>query len=106
MQLASDKRLQAQVFREQSVPMPETHLLDTWDEVEQFRAARPDKEWCLKYPTGCGASGHRLLTVEMKLPASWPRPFVVQEFIRLERPKCIVRRWWRSIRLDRSPFPH
>lgn len=87
MQLASDKRLLAQLFLEQSVPTPETHLLDAWDEVERFGLQRPDKEWCLKYPTGCGASGHHLWTAEMQLPASWPRPFIVQEFLRLERPE-------------------
>lgn len=87
VQLASDKRLQARVFREQAVPMPETELIGPWEEVQQFHAARQDKEWCLKYPTGCGASGHRLLTADMKLSASWPHPFVVQEFIRLKQPE-------------------
>jgi hypothetical protein len=82
--LAADKRRLAEVFARNGVPIPETHLLNTWDEVQHFRVARPEAEWCLKFPTACGASGHRLLTDDP--PAWWPVPFVVQEFVRLEQP--------------------
>ena len=47
----------------------------------------PDSEWCLKYPTSCGASGHRLISSSSTEPPNWPRPFIVQEFIRLKRPE-------------------
>jgi hypothetical protein len=84
--LASDKRRLAEVFARGGVPIPETHLFDTWEAVQQFRTLRPETEWCLKFPTACGASGHRLL-MDTPPPARWPIPFVVQEFIRLEQPE-------------------
>jgi hypothetical protein len=45
------------------------------------------REWCLKYPTVCGASGHRMVSAQDAEPRNWPRPFVVQEFIRMDRPE-------------------
>jgi glutathione synthase/RimK-type ligase-like ATP-grasp enzyme len=87
MLLASDKRSLARVFREHQVPTPETRLLDTYAEVQQFIRAHADREWCLKFPTSCGASGHRLISDANDEPPNWPRPFIVQEFIRLERPE-------------------
>ncbi len=50
-------------------------------------AEEPTREWCLKFPTGCGASGHRRLVPGMALPKGWPLPLLVQEFIRLDRPE-------------------
>jgi hypothetical protein len=87
MELAADKRLLAAAFADSGVPTPETTLMSTLDEARRFQATRPEKEWCLKYPTGSGASGHRLLADVVSLPAGWPRPLVVQEFVRLERPE-------------------
>jgi hypothetical protein len=87
IELASDKRLLADVFSRDEVPTPETHLIDTLEEVHRFAASRAEKEWCVKYPLGCGASGHRLFTAALTLPHDWPRPYLVQEFIRLERPE-------------------
>lgn len=84
--LASDKRRLAHVFDRERVPTPETHLFDSWAEVEGFRAARADAEWCLKFPTACGGAGHRMLGGEPP-PKWWPTPFVVQEFVRLARPE-------------------
>ncbi|HEY1187826.1 MAG TPA: hypothetical protein VGE74_09220 [Gemmata sp.] len=83
---AADKRQLAEVFTRKRVPCPETHLLDTWAEVEKFCASRTETEWCLKFPTACGASGHRMVTAAAP-PKWWPVPFVVQEFVRLERPE-------------------
>jgi hypothetical protein len=83
--LAADKRRLADVFTRAGVPIPETHLLHTWDEVCQIRVSRPETQWCLKFPTACGASGHRMLT-ETPPPTWWPAPFVVQEFVCLEQP--------------------
>ncbi|MBP3959539.1 hypothetical protein J8F10_30210 [Gemmata sp. G18] len=84
--LAADKRRLAHVFTRARVPIPETRLFDLWDEVQQFRETRAETEWCLKFPTASGASGHRMLT-EAAPPKWWPVPFVVQEFVRLERPE-------------------
>lgn len=85
--LASDKRQLADIFTRASVPIPETRLLDSWEDVQRFLASRAESEWCLKFPTACGASGHRMLADEKPPPAWWPMPFVVQEFVRLEQPE-------------------
>ncbi|MFO0797071.1 MAG: hypothetical protein U0804_06305 [Gemmataceae bacterium] len=87
IRLAADKRELAVVFAAARVPTPETLLLDTLDEALRLLSDRPGREWCVKFPTGCGASGHRELTPDLALPRSWPRPLVVQEFVRLERPE-------------------
>ena len=85
--LASDKRLLAAVLLSMVCRTPETHLLESFDQVLRFVRERSCSEWCLKYPTSCAASGHRLITEASAEPPNWPRPFVVQEFIRLERPE-------------------
>src|SRR5207247_1109353 len=87
MQLAGDKRLLAETFATASIPTPETHLVHSLEDAEQILQANPERDWCLKYPTSCGASGHRMIVPGMSLPRDWPRPLVVQEFIRLERPE-------------------
>jgi hypothetical protein len=87
MQLAADKRLLAEVFAATGVPTPETRLVGSLAEAERVLAEEPGREWCLKFPTGCGASGHRRLVPGMTLPGSWPLPLVVQEFIRPDRPE-------------------
>lgn len=86
MRLASDKRLLAATFARDGVPTPITHLLDTPEEVCRFVEGARDLEWCLKWPIACGASGHRLITRLVGVPNDWPRPYVVQEFIRLDDP--------------------
>jgi glutathione synthase/RimK-type ligase-like ATP-grasp enzyme len=85
--LASDKRLLSVVLSKQSVPTPETHLFENFKEASRFVRVNPGKKWCLKYPTGCGASGHRMLHADSSQPPNWPTPFIVQEFIQLERPE-------------------
>jgi hypothetical protein len=87
MQLAADKRLLADLFNDCGVPTPETHLAGSLAEAEQLLRDEPSREWCIKFPTGCGASGHRMLRPGVALPNDWPAPLVVQEFIRLERPE-------------------
>jgi hypothetical protein len=87
IQIAADKRRLADVFTAAGVPIPETRLLGTLAEAEELIRENPDRAWCVKFPTGCGASGHRRLTPGLGLPRSWPRPLVVQEFIRLDRPE-------------------
>jgi glutathione synthase/RimK-type ligase-like ATP-grasp enzyme len=87
VRLASDKRLLARVFTENCVPVPLTRLFDSFDDVLSFIRAHSSNEWCLKYPIGCGANGHKMITESSVESPNWPRPFVVQEFIRLERPE-------------------
>lgn len=94
MRLAADKRLLAAVFTSASVPTAETRLVGSMAEAERLLAEQPGREGCLNFPTGCGASGHRLLRPGMALSTDWPLPLVVQEFVRLERPE--VYRLWRS----------
>ena len=87
VRLAADKRLIATAFSEHNVPTPKTLLLNLFAEVSAYTAAHPDSRWCLKFPIGCGGNGHRLLSPDDREPPRWPRPFVVQEFIPLERPE-------------------
>ena len=44
-------------------------------------------QWVLKWPTGCGGAGHHLLNAEAPISQDWPRPYVVQKFVRLEVPE-------------------
>ena len=84
--ISSDKRALARRFAEAGVATPETNLVDEPAEVARFISAHPEAEWALKWPCGLGATGHRLLQGE---PPSldWPRPYVVQEFVRLDLPE-------------------
>ncbi len=85
--LASDKRHLAEVFAKHQVATPTTYLLETEAQVKQLIAKESGKQWVLKWPTGCGASGHRLQDLYTPIPADWPRPYVLQEFIRLNIPE-------------------
>ncbi|MFN3651345.1 MAG: RimK family alpha-L-glutamate ligase [Armatimonadota bacterium] len=85
--LASDKRLQAELFRRHGIACPRTELLPSPAEVERFLRRETGSPWVLKYPTGCGASGHRLIGAGDPVPADWPRPYVLQELVRMERPE-------------------
>src|SRR3954462_9805660 len=42
LELAADKRALARVFATRSVPTPETHLVDSFDDVRRVAANRPD----------------------------------------------------------------
>jgi len=84
---AADKRLMAVAFAQHSVPTPSTVLLETFVEVRTWISANTRSEWCLKYPTGCGANGHQRIGEDASEPRNWPRPFVVQEFIHLNTPE-------------------
>jgi glutathione synthase/RimK-type ligase-like ATP-grasp enzyme len=87
MVLASDKRLLAEAFAQHKVPTPRTWLVEDSAAITRILQAHADKRWCLKYPLACGAFGHTLLASDTPIPADWPRPFIVQEFIPLERPE-------------------
>ena len=84
---AADKRRLAEVFAAHRVPTPDTRLIGSLAEAEKILTDEPDREWCIKFPTGCGASGHRRLVAGMVLPKSWPFPLVVQEFVPLNPPE-------------------
>ncbi len=86
IQCANDKRQIAAVFTSFGVPCPATFLLqDT--ELESFLRRESKRQWLLKYPTSCGGAGHRFIKAGDTVPADWPRPLVVQEFIALPRPE-------------------
>jgi glutathione synthase/RimK-type ligase-like ATP-grasp enzyme len=87
MRTGSDKRLVADAFDRGGVPTPLTMLLDTADEVRERLASEPARQWVLKWPTGCGGAGHRLLAEGDTVPDDWPRPYVLQEFIPMFRPE-------------------
>lgn len=87
VRIAADKRLMTETFQRHGVPIPRSVLIDSFAEIKEFVARHPESEWCLKFPTGCGAMGHRMLTIDSPEPKNWPRPFIVQEFVRLERPE-------------------
>ncbi len=84
---ASDKRILATVFAAAGVPTPDTRLVASVADAERLLDEEPDRQWCLKYPTGCGAAGHRMLSRRLVLPRGWPTPLVVQEFVPLGRPE-------------------
>jgi glutathione synthase/RimK-type ligase-like ATP-grasp enzyme len=85
--LVHDKRKQAQAFIEGGVVIPETHLLDSIESLFTFYERRKDKEWVLKWPVGCSGMGHQMLNLNVQITPFWQPPFLVQEFIRLERPE-------------------
>lgn len=85
--LASDKRGMAEVFQKHGVAIPRTYLLSSAKEVQRVVELETDNRWVLKWPTGCGASGHRLIGADDSIPEEWPRPYLLQQFIDLENPE-------------------
>lgn len=94
IKIAHDKRIQAKLFIENEVQIPETYLLNTKEEVYAFISSRCDKKWLLKWPTGCGAIGHMFFTAETKFTKMWSPPYLLQEFICLSNPEvyriCVI----------------
>lgn len=85
--LAADKRLLAAVFNREKVSTPTTKLFTNFQSALEFVRGHADKQWCLKYPTSCGANGHRMLSTTDTEPSNWPQPFVLQEFIQMPQPE-------------------
>ena len=83
IKLASDKRLLADVFIKNNITTPQTYIIDTYSEVLAF-IRNITEQWCLKYPIGCGASGHRIIYDLQDVPQTWLQPYVVQKFIELK----------------------
>lgn len=86
IEVATDKRLIARAFEQEAVPCPTTLLLDE-TELEAFLQRESSRRWLLKFPTGCGGTGHRFIEIGDQVPADWPGPLVVQEFISMNRPE-------------------
>lgn len=87
IQIAADKRLQADLFKRYNVPTPRNILVDGVQELRDFLRAEKTQQWVLKYPTSCGASGHSLVTEDSLIQEDWPRPYLVQEFVPLMEPE-------------------
>lgn len=85
--IAGDKRVQAQLFEAAGVPTPLTVEFASFDEVPAHIAEHTDHRWVLKYPIGCGAAAHRILDAKATVPDNWPTPFIVQEFIEMAEPE-------------------
>lgn len=87
IQIAGDKRLMADRFIANDIPIPETRSIATWADVMEVVRASPTKSWVLKYPTASGGSGHRLLEHDATEPREWPTPFLLQRFVTMARPE-------------------
>jgi len=87
MRAAADKRLLAERFAAAGVSVPRTLLLESVEVVHRLLETDHGVQWVLKWPTGCGAAGHRILGPETVIAEDWPRPLVVQEFVRLAVPE-------------------
>jgi hypothetical protein len=87
IEMAADKRAIARAFSAARVPTPVTSLVESVEDAKRMLASDPHRAWCLKYPTGCGATGHRMLNEDLTLPDGWPLPLVVQEFVPMVRPE-------------------
>lgn len=85
IKLAADKRLLAQKFVENGISIPTTHLLNSYQEVVNFITENQIEQWCLKYPIGCGASGHIIINNIKDIPQKWLKPYVLQRFIKLKQ---------------------
>ena len=86
IEIATDKRETARVFKAHQVPSPATFLLDGTEELRAWLGEHSAQKWVLKWPTGSGGAGHRFIEAGETIAADWPRPFVVQRFIAMERP--------------------
>jgi hypothetical protein len=74
IKLASDKRLLADIFKKNNIPIPETYLFNTTQDVLNL-LQNSSEEWCLKYPISCGASGHRIVSDAKDIPQKWLKPY-------------------------------
>lgn len=84
--VAADKRKIAKLFNSYHVPSPKTVLCETLNQVKNILEDN-SSEWVLKYPTGCGANGHRMIKNLNDIPNNWLKPYIIQQFIRLEEPQ-------------------
>ena len=83
--IASDKVRMEFHFSQFNVPRPETLLLS--DAAQVDNTLQNGREYLLKFPTSCGANGHYLAKSPFTPKRGWPKPYLLQEFIRAEKPK-------------------
>jgi glutathione synthase/RimK-type ligase-like ATP-grasp enzyme len=84
---AQDKREQFRRFRAAGVSIPETRLFDDFEIARAFALLDPDRRWLLKWPVGSGSVGHTLIDRDSRVTPLWNPPFLIQEFVALERPE-------------------
>jgi glutathione synthase/RimK-type ligase-like ATP-grasp enzyme len=87
IELASDKRKLERVFDRFDIKRPKTFILEDVDRIDEIIKAYPQDAWVLKYPTGCGGMHHRLIEHSSQIPVKWERPFLLQQFIKSDRPE-------------------
>jgi len=83
--ISSDKRLMESCFSNYNVARPATYILENEDEISKVLAS--GDEYLLKYPTSCGANGHYMVSLPFKSKKGWPKPYLLQKFIRVRAPK-------------------
>ena len=85
IKIASDKRILTRLFKKNKIPSPRTYLCERY-EVDSILEKQSKRVWCVKWPFGCGASGHKIIKTSADIKSSWPTPIILQEFISLEKP--------------------
>jgi glutathione synthase/RimK-type ligase-like ATP-grasp enzyme len=81
-----DKRDQFRRFQAAGVSIPESCLFDDFATARTFALADRHRRWLLKWPLGSGAVGHTIIDHDTCVTPIWKPPFLIQEFIALERP--------------------
>jgi hypothetical protein len=82
-----DKREQFRRFQEAGVSIPESRLFDDFETARAFALADRRRRWLLKWPLGSGAVGHTIIDHDTCVTPIWKPPFLIQEFVALERPE-------------------
>lgn len=85
--LASDKREAEKIFEKFKVRRPITFVAQGKDRVQAIIKEYDRCSWVLKYPTGCGGIHHRLIEDLSQIPKGWEAPYLLQEFIKSDRPE-------------------
>lgn len=86
IKIAADKRKIEKRFSKYKVPRPKTFLANNEREAELILSEYPQIRWILKYPIGCGGINHQFIQSVSEIPHGWLKPFILQEFVELERP--------------------
>lgn len=84
---AQDKREQFRRFHAAGVSIPESRLFDDFPTAQAFALADHRRQWLLKWPLGSGAVGHVIIDRDTRVTRLWNPPFLIQEFIALDRPE-------------------
>ena len=75
------------MFKRFNVKRPKTLIVQDRDRVQIIIKEYSQCSWILKYPTGCGGMHHRLIEDSSQIPKGWEVPFLLQEFIKSDRPE-------------------